>query len=101
MYSDQILVCSDCGKEFVFTTGEQEFFAQKGFTNKPGRCPDCRAARKAGGGGRGPRHAGGAREMFKATCSQCGGVAEVPFQPSGNKPVYCSDCFQQQRAYRG
>jgi len=103
MYSDQLLVCSDCGKEFVFTAGEQEFFAQKGFTNKPSRCPDCRAARKAsGGGGRsGSRYGGGQREMFKATCSSCGGVAEVPFQPSGNKPVYCKDCFQQRQAYRG
>jgi len=41
--------------------------------------------------------AGGARpqrEMFNATCSQCGGVAQVPFQPRGDKPVYCRDCFQ-------
>lgn len=101
MYTDQMIICSDCGKEFVFTVGEQEFFAQKGFTNKPGRCPDCRAARKAsgGGGGRsGNRY--GQREMFTATCSSCGGVAEVPFQPSGDKPVYCRDCFQQRRAYR-
>jgi CxxC-x17-CxxC domain-containing protein len=99
MYTDQLITCSDCGKEFVFTVGEQEFFAQKGFTNKPGRCPDCRAARKAGGGGRnGNRY--GQRQMFTAKCSSCGGVAEVPFQPSGDKPVYCRDCFQQQRSYR-
>lgn len=103
MYTDQTIICSDCSKEFVFTTGEQEFFAQKGFTNKPGRCPDCRAARKAAGGGGGRsanRYGGGERRMYTATCSSCGGVAEVPFQPSGDKPVYCRDCFRQQRAYR-
>lgn len=79
----------------------------KGFANKPNRCPDCRAARKAAGGGRGGSSrsggfgGGGAqREMFRATCSQCGGVAEVPFQPRGDKPVYCRDCFQSRPSYR-
>ena len=85
MYQDEFLNCVDCSRQFTFTSGEQEFFAAKGFQNKPNRCPDCRAARKAQGGGQ--------REMFRATCSQCGGVAEVPFQPRGDKPVYCRDCF--------
>jgi CxxC-x17-CxxC domain-containing protein len=101
MYTDETLTCVDCGQPFPFTSGEQEFFAMKGFTNKPSRCTECRAARKAGrspnGGGRGG--GGGPREMFKATCSQCGGVAEVPFQPRGDKPVYCRDCFATRRAY--
>lgn len=96
MYTDEVLTCVDCGRQFPFTAGEQEFFAMKGFTNKPSRCTDCRSARKAGrtsnGGGR-----GGAREMFTATCTQCGGVAEVPFQPRGDKPVYCRDCFATRR----
>lgn len=102
MYQDESLTCVDCGRPFPFTAGEQEFFASKGFTNKPSRCVDCRAARKAGrsqsgtgGGGGGAR-----REMFKATCSQCGGVAEVPFQPRGDKPVYCRDCFASRPSYR-
>ena len=103
MYTDQMLTCADCGKEFVFTVGEQEFFAQKGFTNRPGRCPDCRAARRASGGGGGGGNRGGSRygqrEMFTAKCSSCGGIAEVPFRPSGDKPVYCRDCFQARRAY--
>ena len=103
MYTDQLITCVDCGNQFTFTAGEQEFYAQKGFQNKPSRCPDCRAARKASRGGGGgsfdrPRY-GGQREMFKTTCSSCGGPAEVPFQPRGDKPVYCRDCFQQQRAY--
>ena len=101
MYNDETLTCVDCGRPFAFTAGEQEFFAMKGFTNKPSRCTDCRSARKAGrsqNSGRGG--GGGQREMFKATCSQCGGVAEVPFQPRGDKPVYCRDCFASRPSYR-
>ncbi len=102
MYSDQLLTCVDCGSEFTFTAGEQEFYAQKGFQNKPNRCPDCRQARKAsraqGGGGGGERRSFAARQMFNTTCSSCGGPAEVPFQPRGDKPVYCRDCFQKIRA---
>ncbi|HZT13483.1 MAG TPA: zinc-ribbon domain containing protein [Candidatus Baltobacteraceae bacterium] len=108
MYSDETLNCVDCGRSFAFTASEQEFYASKGFTNKPSRCSDCRAARKASGGGRsggggsnyGGGGGGGRREMFKATCSQCGGVAEVPFQPRGDKPVYCRDCFASRPSYR-
>ena len=101
MYQDETLTCVDCGRQFTFTSGEQEFYASKGFQNKPNRCTDCRAARKAssGGSGRGAG-GGGTREMFKATCSQCGGVAEVPFQPRGDKPVYCRDCFSSRSSYR-
>lgn len=44
---DKTLVCKDCGKEFVWTAGEQEFYAAKGFTNAPVRCPECRKANKA------------------------------------------------------
>ena len=111
MYTDETLNCTDCNAAFTFSAGEQEFFAAKGFTNKPNRCPDCRAARKsqrsAGGGGGGSYGGGGGygggrpqREMFQATCSACGKVAEVPFQPRGDKPVYCRDCFQSRQSYR-
>ncbi len=44
--SDKNITCKDCGKEFMFTVGEQEFFKEKGFENDPVRCPDCRRARK-------------------------------------------------------
>lgn len=100
MYTDERLTCTDCGAEFVFSAGEQEFFASKGFQNKPNRCPDCRSARKAArSGGSSPSGGdGGQREMFSVTCSECGGTAEVPFQPRGDKPVYCRDCFQRSRA---
>jgi CxxC-x17-CxxC domain-containing protein len=97
MYRDETLSCIDCGRSFAFTTGEQEFYAMKGFTNRPNRCPDCRTARKA----RMPQTASTSRrEMFRATCSQCGNVAEVPFQPRTDRPVYCRDCFSSRQAYR-
>lgn len=100
MYTDETLNCVDCGRAFIFTANEQDFFASKGFANKPSRCGDCRAARKAATGGRGGAYSANRREMFKATCSQCGGIAEVPFQPRGDKPVYCRDCFSSRQAYR-
>jgi len=102
-YSEQTLRCRDCGTTFAWTIGEQEFYAARGLTNAPGRCPDCRRARKAGGGyGEKTRgtYAGGPREMHEARCDSCGGVARVPFVPSGSKPVYCSDCFSQRRSSR-
>jgi CxxC-x17-CxxC domain-containing protein len=100
-YVDQTLTCNDCGASFAFTAGEQEFHASKGFTNKPSRCPTCRAARRAqrdGGSYGGDRSGGygGQREMFSATCASCGKEARVPFQPRGDKPVYCSDCYRAQ-----
>jgi CxxC-x17-CxxC domain-containing protein len=99
---DKTLTCRDCGREFTFTASEQEFFAQKGFTNEPGRCPECRAARKAsqGGASRGG-YERAQREMFPAVCAQCGKDTQVPFQPRTDRPVYCSDCFAQQRPSGG
>jgi len=98
MYSDKTLTCKDCGAEFTFTASEQEFYNEKGFTNEPGRCPECRAARKNQmrnnkGFGRGER------EMFTTTCSNCGKPATVPFKPTGDKPVYCKDCYQPRNRY--
>lgn len=104
-YNDQNLQCVDCQQAFVFTAGEQEFHASKGFTNKPSRCPSCRSARKAtrdgGGGGSysgGGGFGGGAprREMHPATCAECNKETQVPFLPSGDRPVYCRDCFSSQ-----
>ncbi len=104
-FSDITLTCKDCGQPFVFTAGEQEFYQQRGLMNQPGRCPECRQARKASGGGSsygsgGGGGYGGPREMFTATCSQCGQEARVPFQPRGDKPVYCSSCFETKQPTR-
>jgi CxxC-x17-CxxC domain-containing protein len=126
VYNDKNLTCADCGQEFVFTASEQDFYAQRGFT-EPRRCASCRASRKAargdggggdssygsygagggysaggggyssGGGGGGGYRDRGPREMFSATCSSCGREAQVPFRPTSGKPVYCSDCFRSQR----
>ena len=93
MFEDKILTCRDCGKEFVFSASEQEFFAEKGFTNDPGRCPSCRAAKKAQQGSGGYNNNRQEREMFPATCATCGKETTVPFRPSGDKPVYCRECF--------
>ena len=135
MYTDKTLTCADCGQQFVFTASEQDFYAQRGFS-EPRRCGSCRASRKAargnggggggggygasggyssgggyggggggyssggygggGGGGYGDRDRG-PREMFTATCSNCGREAQVPFRPTSGKPVYCSDCFRSIR----
>jgi len=89
MYQDKTLTCKECGKEFVFTAGEQEFYAEKGFTNEPQRCKDCRQARKKAGH---PE-----RTMFTAVCASCGREARVPFQPHEDRPVYCSECFAQMK----
>lgn len=87
MYEDKKLVCKDCGKEFIWTAGEQEFFAEKGFTNEPQRCKECRDARKRGGSA--------PREMYDAVCAECGKPCKVPFKPTEGRPVYCSDCFEK------
>ena len=90
MFQDKTLICKDCGSEFIFTAGEQEFYAEKGFTNEPQRCKACRNARKNARGD-------GTREMFDAVCAECGKPCKVPFQPREDRPVYCSDCFANRR----
>ena len=72
MYSDKTLSCKDCGRDFDFTASEQEFYAQKGFTNEPGRCPECRAARKSQMGNRGGGYGQSDRQMYAAVCATCG-----------------------------
>lgn len=90
MYEDKTLVCKDCGKEFVFTAGEQEFYAEKGFQNQPQRCRPCRQARKG--------NAAPQREMYTGVCAACGKEARVPFQPRDDRLVYCSQCYAQMKA---
>ena len=138
-YADKTTTCRDCGKQFTFTAGEQEFYAQRGFS-EPQRCAECRQARKAGresgshsssdyggsrggysdsgygrsggyasgssygsGGGYGSSHrsaSAGTRQMFTATCADCGTTTEVPFEPRQGRPVYCRDCFERRNPRR-
>lgn len=103
-YADKQISCVDCGTEFTFSADQQAHFAQLGFTNEPKRCGPCRAAKKAqsgGGGSRGPGNRGGGgggpREMHSAVCAECGQPTQVPFKPTGGRPVFCSSCFQNQK----
>jgi CxxC-x17-CxxC domain-containing protein len=91
-FTDKTVNCADCSKDFTFSATEQEFYASKGFTNEPKRCPDCRQARKSNRDG-GRSGGGYQRKMFPAQCAQCGKQTEVPFEPRQDKPVYCSDCY--------
>ncbi len=92
MYEDKTLVCKECGNEFIFTAGEQEFYAEKGFVNEPQRCKACRDARKSAGR---PE-----REMHEAVCANCGKTCKVPFKPREDRPVYCSECFARMKEER-
>ncbi len=89
MYEDKTIVCRDCGKEFIFSAGEQEFYAERGFQNSPTRCRECRNARK---NAQKPQ-----RPMYEITCASCGKVDKVPFEPRHDRPVYCSECFAKSR----
>ena len=96
-FTDKSLQCADCGATFTFTSTEQEFFAEKGFTNEPKRCGDCRAARKQErGGGNGGGYSSGRRQMYPAVCATCGINTEVPFEPRQDRPVYCRECYSKQ-----
>ncbi|MEO8457043.1 MAG: CxxC-x17-CxxC domain-containing protein [Chloroflexota bacterium] len=111
-YEDKNLTCVECNSEFTYTADDQQFHASKGYT-EPKRCPSCRSARRNSGGGGGSSYGSGGgyssyggggdsyrqqREMFPATCAECNKQTQVPFQPRGDKPVYCSDCFSKRSA---
>ncbi len=104
-FQEKSLQCSDCGTTFNFSTEEQEFFASKGYTNEPKRCPSCRQARKAQQYGNSGNSYGNdsyrpTRQMFPARCAECGKDTEVPFEPRSGRPVYCSDCYRKVKIAR-
>ena len=106
-FSDRELTCRDCSSAFIFTAGEQEFYATKGLQHDPVRCPSCRANRRTmrpeereeapsygvfvSWGGRTPR------QLHAAMCHQCGQMTEIPFMPRGDRPVFCSNCYNSVR----
>jgi CxxC-x17-CxxC domain-containing protein len=104
---DQSIKCVDCGEQFLFTAGEQAFYASKGLTNAPTRCKACREARKQQRAdapraprGRGGPARGGPREMHTVVCADCGAETQVPFLPVASRPVYCKDCYESHRPGR-
>lgn len=103
-YQDKQLTCSDCGTSFTFSAAEQEQFATRGYTNEPKRCQPCRDARKqttSGSSNFGNRSFSSApRQMYPAVCATCGKDTQVPFQPRGDRPVYCSDCYRKTNPVR-
>ena len=101
-FQDRNLTCVECNQSFVFTADDQQYHSDKGYTNEPKRCPTCRQARRSNrgydggmGGGGGGGFGGARREMHPAVCAECGKDTEVPFRPTGERPVYCSDCYRQ------
>jgi CxxC-x17-CxxC domain-containing protein len=90
--AEKTLTCRECGADFIFSVGEQEFYAEKGLLNEPQRCPDCRAQRRR------QRSGGENREMHEVVCAGCGGPALVPFLPRNERPVYCSTCFAERNS---
>ena len=105
MMSERTLTCVQCGQDFTFSAEDQQYHAERGYQD-PKRCPTCRAERLAGRGDSGRFGGGGSyggydrpqRQMFSATCSRCGKEALVPFEPRGDKPVFCSDCYQPRQS---
>ena len=111
-YADKTITCIDCSEPFTHSATDQQRYAERGFTNEPKRCPNCRTKRKGmgpgggggggGGGGRGGYGGGGGgsrgtRELFSAVCAECGKTTQVPFKPTEGRPVYCRDCYQGKR----
>lgn len=101
VFQDRTLVCTECGDEFIFSIDDQQYHLEKGYTNEPKRCIDCRRARRASynrgggfGGGGGGFGGGSSRPTYAITCAECGKEDEVPFRPTGARPVYCYDCFR-------
>ncbi len=91
-FKDKTIACVDCGNDFIFSVSEQEFYAEKGFENEPKRCPECRRAAKAS-----RNSSGRERKSFEVVCAECGQTTTVPFEPKGDRPVYCIDCFKKQK----
>lgn len=113
--TDRTLLCGQCGKEFVFTAAEQEFFRERGFDHEPKRCVECRRQRRRKFKSRGSRDGAPRRDssgspprrreprprpspesLNDAVCSSCGEATQVPFKPDGVRPVFCMPCLKQQ-----
>ena len=99
-FAAKLLHCTDCRKNFTYSIEEQEFHASRGFPNVPGRCPACRDVKKTGciKDENASEDFSSRKKVFPVTCTLCGKVTRVPFQPRQNEPVYCSNCYIKSRA---
>ena len=98
-FQDKTLTCTDCGAAFTFSASEQETFKSRGYTNEPKRCLACRQAKQSNRQQTGS-YSSGKREMFPATCAECGRDTKVPFEPRSGRPVYCSECYSKVKPAR-
>ena len=99
MAGDIQLQCSDCGRDFTFTAADQQFFQERGYST-PKRCKSCRQARKSDQGG-GSGYRSSSTQGSPVICSGCGQPTTVPFEPRGDRPVYCRDCYQARKGSGG
>ena len=98
MAEDIQLTCSDCGQDFIFTAADQAFFQERGYST-PKRCKTCRMAKKSGQGNSGYRS--NQSQGTSVICSGCGQPTTVPFEPRGDRPVYCRECYQARKGSSG
>jgi CxxC-x17-CxxC domain-containing protein len=90
-FTDRTLQCVECGQEFVFSAADQEYYQQKGYSHEPKRCLECRRNQRM------RRRGGQEIEMHEVVCAECGRTTQVPFKPTGVRPVYCRECFEAKK----
>jgi len=95
-FEDQKLACRDCGKEFIFSAGEQEFFSSRGFKS-PVRCNDCRKNKKTRTNEPTQHTTTPTGALFEIKCTKCGKTTQVPFKPRNPEGILCSDCFHESK----
>ena len=99
-YQDRSIGCIDCGEDFIWTVGEQEFFHDKGLQNEPKRCKPCKQAKNNRLAAISAAQSAGIKQKIEVTvtCARCNEQTTVPFYPSQGRPVYCRACFIAARA---
>ena len=89
---DLNISCVDCGEEFVHSEGEQALFAERHYEHLPKRCKECRRIKHASFGDN-------PHLSYESACTACGGIATVPFEPIGGRPVFCERCWAEKHKH--
>lgn len=94
-FSDYAIKCVDCAEDFVWTSGEQAFFRDKGLQNPPKRCKCCKQAKNERIAAIAAAQTSGVKQKIEiaVNCASCDDLTTVPFYPSQGRPVYCRSCF--------